>query len=169
MAKKFFRINNQITAQKLRVIGADGKQVGILTQDAALKLAKDYGLDLVEVAPFTTPPVAKIQDYKKFLFEQRVKEKKKTGKIKEIETKEIRVGPFISDHDLETKIARAKNFLKSGNNFKLTVHFTPRQMRHPEFGGKILEKVKVALTEIGEVARDAKWEGRRLSTIFTKK
>ncbi len=169
MQQKFFRINNQIKANELRVIDSRGKQIGILSLEKALKVAEDAGLDLVEIAPTVTPPVAKIQDLRKFLFEQKIKEKKKTGKTKEIETKEIRVRPFISDHDLQTRMNQARKFLTEGNNFKLTVHFTPRQMRHTEFANKILEKVSQALSQVGQIAREPRWEGRRLTVIFSKK
>lgn len=168
MQKKFFRINWQIQAKTLRVIGADGKQIGILPIEKAIKLGQEQDFDLVEIAPTANPPVARLVNFKKFKFEQERKERKAVKKIKAVETKEVRVGPFISDHDLQTKISQAKNFLLQGDNFKLTIQFKPRQMRHTEFGNKVVEKVKENLESIAEVLRDAKWEGRRLSIIFSK-
>lgn len=165
MKKKFFRVNWQIRANKLRVIDNYGKQIGILALDQALKLAQEKGLDLIEVVPAATPPVAKITNFKRFLFE---KEKKERKKVKEVETKEIRVGPFISDHDLQTRLKQANKFLKAGNNFKLTVQFTPREMRHPEFAEKVLEKVKTELGNLAQIARNPRWEGRRYTAIFSK-
>lgn len=167
MQKKFFRANNQIQAAKLRVIGVDGKQFGVLARGEALKLAQDEDLDLVEIAPGANPPVAKIVDLKRFLFAQEIKERK-AKKSREVETKEIRVGPFISDHDLQTRINQAKKFLEQGDNFKLTVHFTLRHIRHPEFGEKVATKVKEALGDFARVEREPKWEGRRFTIIFAR-
>lgn len=165
MKKKFFRVNQQIRASKLRVIDNKGSQVGVLSLTEALKLSSEKGLDLVEIAPTATPPVAKITDFRRFLFE---KEKKERKRAREVETKEIRVGPFISDHDLQTRLKQAKKFLAGGDNFKLTVHFTPREMRHPEFGEKVLGKVRAELEGLGQIVREPKWEGRRYTAIFAK-
>lgn len=168
LQKKFFKINQQIQAQELRVIGADGKQVGILKLSQALKLAQDQNLDVVEVVPAATPPVARLVNFKKFKFLQDQKGKKGLKRTREIETKEIRVGPFISDHDLTTKVKQARRFLLQGDNFKLTVHFKPREMRHTEFGTRVIDKVKEALQDLAQIAREPKWEGRRLTAIFSK-
>lgn len=165
MKKKLYRINHQIKAETLRVIDEKGSQVGVLTLKKALELAQNKGLDLVEIVPNARPPVAKLVEFKRFLFE---KEKKEHKKPKEIETKEIRVGPFISDHDLETRLNQAKKFLQSGDNFKLTVQFKPREIRHPEFGEKIVDKAKTELRNLACIVREPKWEGRRYTVIFAK-
>lgn len=167
MKKRFFRFNQQIQSKELRVIGTNGKQVGILGLGEALKLAQEQDVDLVEIAPTAKPPVAKLIGFKRFLFEQEQKEKK-SKKSRGVETKEIRVGPFISDHDLEVKINQGRKFLTRGNNFKLTVQFKPRQMRHTEFATKIVEKVKEILGNIARIEREPRWEGRRLTIIFAK-
>lgn len=168
MQRKFFKVNQQIQATKLRVVGPDGKQIGILDKNKALNLAVDKGLDLVEIASKASPPVAKLVNFKKFLFEQERKEKREAKKTREVETKEIRIGPFISDHDLTTRINQARHFLEQGDNFKLTVRFRPREMRHTEFGTRAIDKVKEALSNIAKVVREPKWEGRRLTIIFSK-
>lgn len=166
MAKKFYRLNHQITAKKLRLIDDKGKQVDIVPLEKALELALEEGLDLVEIAPQADPPVVKIIDYKKFLYDEKRKEKEARKKLKEVELKQVKVGPFISEHDLKTKLDQAREFLKDGNHVKITVKFTGRQMAHTEFGFKLLEKIKEEFAEIANIEREERLEGRNLNTLF---
>jgi len=132
-----------------------------------LRRAWDEGLDLVEIAPEANPPVARILDFKKFLYQEKRKEKKARKNIKEVELKEIRFGPFIARHDLDTRLEQTRDFFKEGNHVKITVRFTGRQMGHTEFGFELLEKVKKELSEVAEVEREEKLEGRNLTMILT--
>lgn len=166
MAKKTYRINRQITAEELRVIGDDGTQLGVFKIDKAFSIAWEKDLDLVEIAPSAQPPVAKIVDFKKFLYEEKRKEREAKKKLKEVELKEIRLGPFISDHDLETRLEQAREFLNDGNHVKITVKFKGRQMGHTEFGYKLIEKVKEILSELAKIEKEERLEGRNLNIFF---
>jgi len=145
------------------VLDESGKQIGIIPTEEALKQAWDEGLDLVEIAPEADPPVAKILDFKKFLYTEKLKEKKAKKKTKEVELKEIRVGPFIAQHDLETRLEQAAGFLDEGNRVKITVKFAGRQMGHTEFGFELLKKIKEELSGVAQIEREEKLEGRNLS------
>lgn len=129
-------------------------------------MAWDQDLDLVEIAPEANPPVAKILDFKKFLYQEKRKEKKARARRKEVELKEIRIGPFIARHDLNTRLVQARVFFKEGNHVKITVKFTGRQMGHTEFGYELLGKIKEELKNVAQVEREEKLEGRNLNIIF---
>lgn len=162
-----FRINNQITAPEVRVIGLEGKQLGVLKIEEALKEAEKAELDLVEIAPLAKPPVTKIVNLGKFTYELTKKEKKERKKAKPSELKEIRFSPFIGDHDYKTRIERIKEFFEDGNKVKIVVVFLGRQMNSKEFGYKLLERV---LEEFkGSVAVDMKpkFLGRHLNMIVS--
>ncbi len=164
--KKFYRINEQIKAQRLRVINNEGKQIGVLSINEALEEARKQNLDLVEIAPTATPPVAKIIDFKKFLYLEEKKEKKsKKGTGGEL--KEIRMSPFIADKDLEFRIQKAEKFLKEGNKLKITVRFLGRHLNKRDFGYSLLEKVKEKLAEIAKPEGESKWLGRDLILFFS--
>ena len=141
----------------------DGKQIGILSKFEALDKAKSQGLDLVEIAPMAKPPVAKIIDYKKFLYQEEKKKREEKKKSKSSETKEVRLGPFMSENDLSTMIKRARDFLTEGNKVRLVVTFSGRQIIHPEFGHTILDKVIDALWEVSKVERERKFEGKKIN------
>ena len=117
-----------------------GKQLGILSKFEALSKARELGLDLVEIAPNAKPPVAKIIDFKKFLYQEEKKKKEEKKKSKRSETKELRLGPFMNEHDLMVVLRKARGFLGDGNKVKFVVKFAGRQITHPEFGERILEK-----------------------------
>ena len=136
--KRYFKLNHQITAEELRVIDVDGKQIGVISKGEALKLAEEAGADLVEIAPEAKPPVAKIIDYKKFKYLEDKKEKEARKNTKQTELKEVRVTPFIGDHDLNTALAKVKRFLGNGDLVKISIVFKGRQMAHQEFGPKLL-------------------------------
>lgn len=147
------RINEKIKASKVRVIGQKGEQLGVLDIKEALKSAQEKGLDLVEVAPSAKPPVAKILNYKKWLF-QKEKQKKAGKKEKKTELKELRIRPNISDHDLERRVERAEDFLKDGDKVKLSVVFRGRERAHPEVGLGKLKKMTESLREYGKPEKD---------------
>lgn len=165
--RKIYRVNERIFASTLRVLGSDGKQIGILTKAQALEQAKDQGLDLVEIAPAAKPPVAKIIDFKKFLYQEEKKKREEKKNAKTSETKEVRLGPFMSDNDLGVMTRRAREFLQNGDKVRLVVVFSGRQVTHPEFGHKVLDKVITQLSDTSKVERDRRLEGRKLMILIS--
>ncbi|MDP2638294.1 MAG: translation initiation factor IF-3 [Candidatus Levybacteria bacterium] len=165
--RKFYRINERIFASQLRVLDAEGKQVGVLTRFEALQKAKELGVDLVEVAPMANPPVVKIIDFKKFLYQEAKKKNEEKKRSKVSETKEIRLGPFMNDHDLQVMIRRGTGFLEDNDKVRLIVKFMGRQIAHPEFGKEIMQKVINALTGISKLERDPHFEGKQLIAILS--
>ncbi len=165
--RKFYRINDRIFASQLRVLDSEGKQVGVLSRFEALQKAKDLGVDLVEIAPMASPPVVKIIDFKKFLYQESKKKNEEKKRSKVSETKEIRLGPFMNDHDLDTMIRRATGFLEDNDKVRLIVKFMGRQIAHPEFGQRIMQKVIVALSGISKPEREPHFEGKQLIAILS--
>ena len=133
---------------------------------AALEKARKLSTDLVEIAAFANPPVCKLIDFKKFRYSEQRRERAAKKHAKEVEVKEIRLGPFVSDHDLNIRLKKAAEFFKKGNKFKVTVRFTGRQMVHPEFGPAVIKKVMNYFADKVKGARDAKFEGRHYSLIL---
>lgn len=165
--KKSYRINEGISAPTLRVLGSDGKQIGILSRIEALSKARALGLDLVGIAPNANPPVARIIDYKKFLYQEGKKKKEEKRKSKVSETKELRLGPFMNNHDLQVIIKKASEFLQDGNKVKLVVKFIGRQIQHPEFGERILDQVIKSVSLFSKIERERHFEGKQLITLLS--
>ena len=138
ISSKEHQLNEEIRDKELRVIDVDGAQLGILSAEEALKIAFEKDLDLVKIAPQATPPVCKIMDYGKFLFEQQKREKEQRKNQKVIEIKEIRMSSTIDTHDFETKVNQAIKFLKGGDKLKVSVRFRKRTVAHPQFGEELL-------------------------------
>lgn len=157
-----FRINNQIRAKKVRLIDKKGEQVGIVTIEEAKKIADKKKLDLVEVAPKAKPPVVKIINYNKFLYEQDKKQTKAQKKTKGGELKEIQLSPFIGEADLRYRLKKAKNFSEENNILKVVVRFKGRQITQKKFGYDLLEKVKDELKEHYQQSGKIKRQGKRL-------
>ena len=164
---KFYRINQQIQASTMRVLDENNSQIGVFTKVEALAKAREMELDLVEIAPTAKPPVCKIIDYKKFRYLEEKKGRESRKKAKASGTKELWLGPYMSENDLQVRIDRAKEFLKSGFKLRLAVKFAGRQITHPEFGWQILNKFLKELEEVGRVERQAKFEGKILATTLT--
>jgi translation initiation factor IF-3 len=164
---KFYRTNERIYALELRVLDSEGKQIGLLTKSEALEKARSEGLDLVEIAPTAKPPVARIIDFKKFLYQEEKKRREEKKKSKSSETKEIRLGPFMDDHDLDTLLRRAREFLEENHKVKLVVRFKGRQMGHPEFGHQIIGKAIESLSDISKVDKIPHFEGRQLLAMLS--
>ena len=165
--RKFYRINDRIFASLLRVLDAEGKQIGVLTRFEALRKARELGVDLVEVAALANPPVVRIIDFKKFLYQESKKKNEEKKRSKVSETKEIRLGPFMNDHDLETMIKRGTGFLEDNNKVRLIVKFMGRQIAHAEFGKEIMQKVVSALSNLSKLERDPHFEGKQLIAILS--
>lgn len=165
--KKFYRLNERIFANSLRVLDAEGKQIGVMSKQEALELAKQNLSDLVEIAPKASPPVAKIIDYNKFLYQEEKKKREEKRKAKTTETKEVRLGPFMSENDLAVMTKRTRDFLEDGNKVKLVVYFSGRQITHPEFGHKVLDEVITNLSDVSKVDREKRMEGRKLISVLS--
>ena len=163
------KVNNQIDAKELRLIGDDGKQIGVVGLQNALKIAFDLSLDLVEIQPNANPPVARLMDYGKFMFKQNkqnVASKKKQIKIK---VKEIKFRPNTDVNDYEVKLRNIISFLNEGNKVKVTVYFRGREMIHKNLGNKLLDRVCEDVKEVGIISFYPKFEGRQLIMIISPK
>lgn len=160
------RVNRQIRISPVRVIGADGSQLGILEVDAALSMAQDAGLDLVEVAAGARPPVVRIMDYGKFKFEQAKQARLAKKKQHVILLKEVKYRPGIDEHDFETKTRHAKRFLEEGNKVKVTLMFRGRQIAHPELGRQVVDRVARELSELSRVESAPSIEGKSMTMIL---
>lgn len=159
------RINRQIRAPKLRVIGSDGKQIGVLSTREALQMAQDEGLDLVEIAPNADPPVCKITDFGKYRYDQTKKEKESKKSQHLVKVKEIKVKPNIDEHDFQTKLKQARQFIEKGNKVKITCMFRGREMAYPQLGEKVVLRMCEGLKDIAVVESPAKLLGRNLLCI----
>ena len=160
------RTNHEIRAPKLRVIGADGQQIGVVTRERALAEAEKAQLDLVEVVPNSEPPVCKIIDYGKYRYDQTKREKESKKAQVQIKVKEVKLKPNIDTHDFEVKLKRARDFLEKGNKVKVTCMFRGREMAHPEVGRRVVEKMVSALEDISMSEAPAKRMGRSLILVL---
>ena len=163
------RINEQIKSDTVRLISNDGDQLGVVSLQDALNKADNVGLDLVEISPNTNPPVCKILDYGKYIYEKQKLETKNKKKQHVIHVKEIRVRPNTGDHDLLTKLSRAKKFLEAGDKVKITVMYRGREMARQDMGVNTLNRVVDILDDFAEIDKQANMEGRRLSLILSPK
>ncbi len=162
------RINERIRIPEVRVVG-DNVEVGVYSTDKAREMAKEQGLDLVEISPNAKPPVCKIIDYKKFLYEKKRKQKEIKAKSAKSEVKEIRFTPNTDDHDLSFKTKHAEKFLKDGNKVKAYVQFRGRGILFKDRGELLLLKFAESLSEVGQLENMPKMEGRRMIAIFAPK
>ncbi len=162
-------INEQIRDKEVRLIGADGAQLGVMPSREAMRLAEEAGLDLVKIAPTAKPPVCKIVDYGKYKYEQVRKEKEARKKQRTIEIKEIRLSPNIDTNDLNTKIAAARKFLSKGDKVKVTLRFRGREIAHMNNSRHILDDFAGNLSDIAVVEKAPKVEGRSMTMFLTEK
>ena len=162
-------INEQIRDKEVRLIGAEGEQLGIMSAREAQKHAAEAGLDLVKIAPTAKPPVCKIIDYGKYKYELARKEKEAKKKQKTIEIKEVRLSPNIEENDLNTKVNNARKFLTKGNKVKVTLRFRGREMAHMQSSKCILEKFAEILSDVAVVEKAPKVEGRSMTMFLTEK
>lgn len=169
--KRGLRINGGIKADTVRLVDESNNQIGIVSKDDALSRARDVGLDLVEVAPTSDPPVCRIMDYGKWLYEQkrRVRESHKKSQRHSATLKEIRLRPETDKHDLEIKVKHAHEFLEKGHKVQFTVFFRGRQMLHKEHGYQILGQITEALEDLAKVERPAMMSGRRMTLMLVPK
>ena len=162
-------INEQIRDKEVRLIGADGEQLGIVSAKEAQKIAEEAGLDLVKIAPNAKPPVCKVIDYGKYRYELARKEKDAKKKQKTVELKEIRLSPNIDTNDLNTKMNAAKKFLEKGNKVKITLRFRGREMAHMNQSKHILDDFAANLSDVAVVEKAPKIEGRSIGMVLAEK
>ena len=160
-------LNEEINVKEVRLIGADGETLGIMSSSKALELAYDQGLDLVMMASQATPPVCKIMDYGKFRFERDKREKEAKKKQQTIELKEIQLSCRIETHDFETKVKHALRFLGDGNKVRVVMKFKGREMSHINIGREVLDRFEAACAEAGTVDKKPSLEGRFMSMVIS--
>ena len=160
-------INEQIRDKEVRLISADGEQLGIMSSRDAMKLAQEAELDLVKIAPGAKPPVCKIIDYGKYKYEQTRKEKEAKKKQKTVEIKEVRLSPNIDTNDLNTKVNNAKKFISKGNKVKVTLRFRGREMAFLDKGRNVLARVVHDTESLGKVEAEPRMEGRYMRMMLT--
>ncbi|WP_055667598.1 translation initiation factor IF-3 [Desnuesiella massiliensis] len=168
MSKEFL-INEEIREKEIRVIADDGGQLGIIPSREALKIAEEKELDLVMISPNANPPVCRIMDFGKFIYEQSKKEKEAKKKQKIVNIKEIRFSPTIEEHDIGIKANNARKFLVDGDKVKVTVRFRGREADYSHIGAKILEKFLAKVEDVCIVEKPAKLEGRNMTMVLAPK
>jgi translation initiation factor IF-3 len=164
--REIARINHQIRVPEVRLIASDGEQLGVKPTGEAIKIAREEGLDLVEIAPKAAPPVARIMDYGKFKYEQEQKAKRARKRQHIIEVKEIKFRPKIGTGDYETKKRHVERFLQAGSKVKITIMFRGREMAHPELGRQILDRLSEDVAEFSVVEQPPKRDGRNMVMIL---
>ena len=163
-------LNESIRAREVRLIDADGKQVGVVSKNEALRQASDAGLDLVLISPNAKPPVDKILDYGKYRFEQQKKLKESRKNSKQVSVKEIRLSPTIEGNDFETKLKHARKFIeKEGAKVRVSIRFRGRAITHKELGQQVLEKMAEETSDIAVVTSRPKMEGRQMFLMLSPK
>mgnify|MGYP001002101075 CR=1 FL=1 len=160
------RVNEEITAQSIRLIDAEGEQVGVVSRNDALDRAFAAGLDLVEISPNAEPPVCKILDYGKFKYEVQKKKAEAKKKQKVIEIKEIKVRPNIDDNDYNIKMRSVRRFLEEGDKVKVTLRFRGRELAHQELGAKVLDRIRDEVADLAKVEQFPKMEGRQMIMVI---
>ncbi|HSJ17226.1 MAG TPA: translation initiation factor IF-3 [Solirubrobacterales bacterium] len=160
------RINEKIGAPKVRLIGADGEQVGIVERDEALAHAREADLDLVEVAAQADPPVARLLDYSKYKYEQEQKAKAARKHQQQVNVREIKLRPKIADHDYETKKGHVVRFLRQQDKVKVTIMFRGREQAHPERGRALLERLFTDIEELATIEQEPEQEGRNMTMLL---
>ncbi|MEW5958895.1 MAG: translation initiation factor IF-3 [Chloroflexota bacterium] len=164
--KDLRRVNEEITAPEVRLIGVDGQQLGVMNTDRALAIAQEKGTDLVEVAPGAKPPVCRLMDYGKFLYEAQKREREARKSQAKVEIKEIRLRPKISDHDINYRLRDARRFLERGAKVKIRLRFRGREVTHPEVANELMERVARELSDVAIVEKMPAREGMTLLMIL---
>ncbi|MCF6160621.1 MAG: translation initiation factor IF-3 [Furfurilactobacillus sp.] len=162
-------VNNAIRAREVRLIAANGDQLGVKQTREAQQLADDANLDLVLVAPKAKPPVARIMDYGKYRFELQKKQREARKNQKTVEMKEIRLSPTIDENDFNTKLKNAEKFLSKGNKVRVSIRFRGRAITHKEIGRDVLNKMAAATKEVADVQQQAKMDGRSMFLVLSPK
>jgi translation initiation factor IF-3 len=165
-AKEGPRINEEIRVREVQLIDKDGANKGVVDIETAIGMAQEAGLDLVEIAPNSSPPVVKILDFGKYKYQAQKKAAEARKKQKVVEIKEIKVRPMIDDHDYEVKMRAMRRFFEEGDKVKITLRFRGREMAHQELGSQLLARIRDEVTGIAKVEQDAKFEGRQMVMVL---
>ncbi len=159
-------MNDAIRSLQVQLIDAAGTNVGVVETIEAIRMANEAGLDLVEIAPNSSPPVCKIMDYGKYKFSAQKKAAEARKKQKTVEIKEIKLRPMIDDHDYDVKMRSMKRFFEEGDKVKITLRYRGREMAHQEIGTKLLDRVKSEVADLAKVEQDARFEGRQVVMVL---
>ena len=160
------RSNNRIMSQEVQVISSDGKNLGILNTQEAINMAKNEGLDLIEIAQNAKPPVCKSMDMGKFKYDAQKKANKAKKKQKKVELKEIKLRPVTEIHDYSFKIKNAQKFLSKGDKVKFTIKFKGRELQHSNLGHELMDKIKTDIEKLGKVELQPKFEGKQMIMVI---
>ncbi|HSN63523.1 MAG: translation initiation factor IF-3 [Azonexus sp.] len=163
---KAHRLNEEITVPEIRLQGVEGEQLGIMSVRAALQMAEEAGVDLVEIAPMAKPPVCRIMDYGKFKYQEQKRAHEAKLKQKQVQVKEIKLRPGTDENDYQIKLRNMTRFLEEEDKVKVTLRFRGREMAHQEFGMRQLERIKADLDAVGQVEQMPKMEGRQMIMII---
>jgi len=158
--------NNRINSPEVQVIASDGKNLGILNTNEAIAMAKEEGLDLIEIAPNAKPPVCKIIDMGKYKYDAQKKANKAKKKQKKIELKEIKLRPVTETHDYQFKIKNAQKFISKGDKVKFTIRFKGRELQHSHLGNELMNKIKEDMQDIGKVELHPKFDGKQMIMVI---
>ena len=158
--------NNRITAPEVQVIGSEGENLGILNTNEAISIAKDRGLDLIEISPNANPPVCKIIDMGKFKYDAQKKANVAKKKQKIVALKEIKMRPVTETHDYDFKVKNAKKFIGKGDKVKFTIRFKGRELQHSHLGRELMDKIKVDMQDIGKVELHPKFDGKQMIMVI---
>ena len=168
--KSFTRVNEDIRVPQVRLIGADGEQIGVVDTAQAIQIAEEAELDLVEIAPDAHPPVCRVVDYGKFRYDREKKAKEARKKQHNVQMKGIRInGANISEHDLEYRLSHMREFIETGNRVKVSVRFRGRQMAHKDVGEQVIMEVVKHLSDVAKIEAPCRQEGRRMVLMLAKK
>jgi translation initiation factor IF-3 len=160
------RSNNRISSPEVQVIGSDGENIGIINTNEAISMAKEQGLDLIEIAPNAKPPVCKVIDMGKFKYDAQKKANVAKKKQKIILLKEIKMRPVTETHDYDFKVKNAKKFIGKGDKVKFTIRFKGRELQHSHLGRELMDKIKVDMQDIGKVELHPKFDGKQMIMVI---
>ncbi|MGL1833297.1 translation initiation factor IF-3 [Rhodocyclaceae bacterium SMB388] len=160
------RVNGEINAPEVRLVADDGEQLGIVSLNAALGIAEEAGLDLVEIAPMAQPPVCKVMDFGKFKYQEQKKAHEAKSKQKQVQVKEVKLRPGTDENDYQIKLRNLRRFLIEGDKAKVTLRFRGREMAHQEIGMRQLERIKADIDDIAMVEQMPKMEGRQMVMVI---
>ena len=158
--------NNRINSPEVQVIASNGENLGILNTNEAISMAKEEGLDLIEIAPNARPPVCKIIDIGKYKYDAQKKANQAKKKQKKIEVKEIKLRPVTETHDYQFKIRNAQKFISKGDKVKFTIRFKGRELQHAHLGEELMDKIKVDMQEVGKVELDPRFDGKQIIMVI---
>ncbi len=159
-------MNEEITAPEIRLQGVEGEQLGVMSIRAALQIAEDAGVDLVEIAPTASPPVCRVMDYGKFKYQEQKRAHEAKQKQKQVQVKEVKLRPGTDENDYQIKLRNMMRFLEEEDKVKVTLRFRGREMAHQEFGMRQLERIKADLDAVGQVEQMPKMEGHQMIMVI---